>query len=131
MELCLLNLLILIDCFLCNSYPCVLFESLSHVINQESHVYSWNLGKIDLVHFLKFIPNFPLKHVITRTNLLHIFRTSFFKNTSEWLFLISVQLILFPRLRYTWYSESLNYFSFITPRFSKKVSTKSFFSWHS
>ena len=39
MELCLLNLLILIDCFLCNSYPCVLFESLSHVINQESHVY--------------------------------------------------------------------------------------------
>ena len=53
MELCLLNLLILIDCFLCNSYPCVLFESLSHVINQESHVYSWNLGKIYLVHFLK------------------------------------------------------------------------------
>ena len=40
MELCLLNLLILTDCFLCNSYPCVLFESLSHVINQESHVYS-------------------------------------------------------------------------------------------
>ena len=89
MELCLLNLLILIDCFLCNSYPCVLFESLSHVINQESHVYSWNLGKIYLVYFLKFwnlprltreiskfkksevgkfIPNFPLKHVITSTN---------------------------------------------------------------
>ena len=88
-ELCLSNLLILIDCFLCNSYPCVLFESLSHVINQESHVYSWNLGKIYLVHFLKFwnlprftreiskfqkselgkfIPNFPLKHVITSTN---------------------------------------------------------------
>ena len=90
MELCLLNLLILIDCFLCNSYPCVLFKSLSHVINQESHVYSWNLGKIYLVHFLKFwnvprftreiskfqkselgklIPNLPLKHVITSTNL--------------------------------------------------------------
>ena len=85
MELCLLNLLILIDCFLCNSYPCVLFESLSHVINQESHVYLWNLGKIYLVYFLyprftreiskfqkselgKFIPNFPLKHVITGTN---------------------------------------------------------------
>ena len=86
MELCLLNVLILIDCFLCNSYPCMLFESLSHVINQESHVYSWNLWKIYLVHFLKFwhlprftseiskfqknelgkfIPNFPLKHVIT------------------------------------------------------------------
>ena len=70
-ELCLLNLLILIV-FLCNSYPCVLFESLSHVINQESHV----LGKVYLVHFLKFwkiklgkfIPNFPLEHVITSTN---------------------------------------------------------------
>ena len=69
------------DCFLCNSYPCV-----SHVINQESHVYSGNLGKIYLVPFLKFwnlprftreiskvqkselgkfIPNLPLKHVIT------------------------------------------------------------------
>ena len=54
MELCLLNLLKLIDCFLCNSYPCVLFESLSHVINQESHAYSLNLDKIYLVHFLKF-----------------------------------------------------------------------------
>ena len=53
MELCLLNLLILIDCFLSNSYSCVLFESLSHVINQESHVYWWYLGKIYLVHFLK------------------------------------------------------------------------------
>ena len=54
MELCLLNLLILIDCFLCNSYPCVFFESLSHVINQESHVYLSNLGEIYLAHFLKF-----------------------------------------------------------------------------
>ena len=68
MELCLLNLLILMDCFLCNSYTCVLFESLSHVINQESHVYSRNLGKTYLVHFLKFIPNFPVKHAITSTN---------------------------------------------------------------
>ena len=62
---------------------------MSHVINQESHVYSWNLAKIYLVHFLKFwniprltreiskfqksklgkfIPNFPLKHVSTSTN---------------------------------------------------------------
>ena len=45
MELCLLNLLILIDCFLCNSYSCVLFESLSHVIDQESHVYREIWGK--------------------------------------------------------------------------------------
>ena len=60
MELCLLNFLILIDCFLCNSYTCVLFESVSHVINQESHVYSWNVGKIYLAHFLKFwnLPRF-------------------------------------------------------------------------
>ena len=29
MGLCLLNLLILIDCFVCNSDPCVLFQSLS------------------------------------------------------------------------------------------------------
>ena len=28
------------NCFLCNSYPCALFESLSHVINQESRVCS-------------------------------------------------------------------------------------------
>ena len=78
MELCLLNLLIVIDCFLRDSYPCVLFECLSHVINQDSHAYSWNLGKIYLVHFFKFwnltrelgkfIPNFPLKHMITSTN---------------------------------------------------------------
>ena len=77
-----------INCFLCNSYPSVLFENLPHAINQESHIYSWNLGKIYLVHFLKFwnqnfliskfqkselgkfIPNFPLKHVTTSTNHL-------------------------------------------------------------
>ena len=40
MESCLLNLLMLTDCFLCNSYHCVLFESLPYVLNQESHVYS-------------------------------------------------------------------------------------------
>ena len=99
MELSLLNLLILTDCFLCNSYPCVLFESSSHVINKESHVYSWNLGKIYLAHFLKFwnlpsetreiskfqksklgkfIPTFPLKHVITSINLEDI-DENFFK----------------------------------------------------
>ena len=79
MELCLLNLLILIGCFLYKSCPCELFESLSHVINQESHVYSWNLGKIfprftwEISKFQKsdlgkFIPDFPLKYVITSTN---------------------------------------------------------------
>ena len=34
--------------FVCNFYPCVLFESLSHVINHESHVDLRNLGKIYL-----------------------------------------------------------------------------------
>ena len=81
-----------IDCFLCNSYPCVLFGSLSHVINQESHVYSWNLGKIYLVHFLKFIPNFPLKHVITSTT--HLKTTNAFKgNRSELIRLNSPNII--------------------------------------
>ena len=96
MELCLWNLLILIDCFLSNSYACVLLESLSHSINQESHVHSWNLVKIYLVHFLKFwnlprfaqeiskfqkselgkfMPNYPLKHVITSTNRTFLSRT--------------------------------------------------------
>ena len=79
----------------CDSYPCVNLESLSHVINQESHVYPRKLGKIYLFHFLKFwnlpsetrdisksqkselgnitpwfMPNFPLKHVITSTNII-------------------------------------------------------------
>ena len=108
MELCLLNLLILIDCFLCNSYPCVLFESLSHVINQELHVYSWNLVKVYLVHFLKFwnlrrftreiskfqkselskfIPNCPLEHMITSTNMSRKPQLSN-KTDKDWCFLI-------------------------------------------
>ena len=83
MELCLLNFLILIHWFLRNSYHCVLFESFSHVINQKSHIYLWNLGKSYLAHFWnfgifkiskselgKFIPNFPLKNVITSSNSL-------------------------------------------------------------
>ena len=49
------------DCFFCNYYPFVLFESLSHVINQESHVYSSNFGKIYLVHFFEIL-NSPSFH---------------------------------------------------------------------
>ena len=46
MELCLLNLLILIDLSLCNSYPCVLFESSSHMINRN-HVFTREIwGKL-------------------------------------------------------------------------------------
>ena len=62
MKLCLLNLLIMIG-FLCNSFSCVLFESLSHVINQESHIYSWNLGKIYLVHFFKKVNSVNLSQI--------------------------------------------------------------------
>ena len=54
-ELCLLNLLVLIDCFLCNSSPYLLFESLSQVIDQESsHAYSRNLGKTYLISLGRF-----------------------------------------------------------------------------
>ena len=136
MELCLLNLLILINCFLCNSYPCVLFESLSHVINQESHVYSWNLGKIYLVHFLefwnlpcftreiskfqkselsKFIPNFPFKHVITSTkhmakwNLFDVVNSVILKFPVFWNF--PLMICNFPLLIYNFqllFSHSKN-----------------------
>ena len=91
MELCSLNLLILIDFFLSNSYLCVLFESLSQVINQESCLFvkfgenlprsffeilkyiprfTWGISKFQKSELSKFIPNFPLKHVITSTNFL-------------------------------------------------------------
>ena len=79
----------LIDCFLCNSYPCVLFESFSHVINQESCLFVkfgenlpcsflifWNfarftreISKFQKSELDKFISNLALKHVITSTNL--------------------------------------------------------------
>ena len=42
-----------IDCFLCNSYPCVLFESLSRVINQESRLFV-KFGENITRSFLKF-----------------------------------------------------------------------------
>ena len=54
MELYLLNLLIMFNCFLCNSYPCVLFESFSHVINQELHVIREISGKFTSFLFLRF-----------------------------------------------------------------------------
>ena len=96
MELCLLNLLILIDCFLCNSYPCVLFESLSHAINQKSQVYSWNLGKIftrftrEISKFQKselgkLIPNFPFKYVIASTNPFLVFPGNILIKITWWL----------------------------------------------
>ena len=93
MELCLLNLFILIDCFCLIPTLCVL---LSHLINQESYVYSWNSGKIYLVHSEilksfkiskfqksepgKLLSNFHFKHVITSTNSSnHLWDTSDFR----------------------------------------------------
>ena len=82
MKLCLLNLLILIG-FLCNSFSGVLFESLSHMINQESHLlvkFGENLPRsfFQKSELGKFIPNFPLKHVITSTNVIYLFQVRSF-----------------------------------------------------
>ena len=51
MDLCLIKFVDIDWLFLCNSCPYVLFESLSHVINQESHVYLWNLGTFIFLNF--------------------------------------------------------------------------------
>ena len=53
MELCLLDLLILIDCLLCNSYPCVLFESLSYAFNLVSLGRFQNFKKVNLVNLFQ------------------------------------------------------------------------------
>ena len=73
----------------------MLFESLSHVINQESHVYSWNLGKIYHVHSLKFW-NFPSE---TSVSLSQIFLLNM------WL-LVQVTLLLHVELKMFGYRES-------------------------
>ena len=76
MELCLLNLLILIDCFLCNSYPCVLFESFSHMINQESP----GISRMIFVKFGENLPRFQIS-LLNMWLLVQISRsTSFNKN---------------------------------------------------
>ena len=63
----------MIECFLCNSYPCVLFESLAHVINQESHVYSWNLGKILKKWTRQIDPKFSSLNMWLQVLMLQIF----------------------------------------------------------
>ena len=71
-ELCLLHFLILIDCFLCNPYPCLLFESL-FVISGENLPRSFFevlISKFQKSELAKFIPYFPLKLMITNTNFL-------------------------------------------------------------
>ena len=63
MQLCSLNLLILIDFFLSNSYLCVLFESLSQVINQESCLFV-KFGENLLYSFFEILksPSFHSGH---------------------------------------------------------------------
>ena len=95
MELCSLNLYILIDCFLCNPYPFVLFESLSHVINQESRASSWSLGKIYLVIFWNFdislvsLRRFQNLQKVNLVNLSQIFLLNM------WLLVLITYLFLF------------------------------------
>ena len=80
MELFLLNLLILIDCFLCNSYPCVLrnYIFIREICWKFTLFIFWDseisneISKFQKSELGKFIPNFPLKHVITGTNNLKI-----------------------------------------------------------
>ena len=93
----MLHLLILVDCFLCNSYPCVLFESLSHVINQESHVYSWNLGKIYPIHVLKFwnLPRFTRFQNFKKVNSVNLSRIS----------LLPVLIFKYGEMTYKTFSE--------------------------
>ena len=75
----------------------MLFESLSHVINQESHVKVgenlprsflkfWNfpgftreISKFQKCELGKFIPHFPLKHVVTSTNI-YLYNLAALKN---------------------------------------------------
>ena len=74
-----------IDCFLCNSYPCVLFESLSRVINQESHVYSWNLGKTYLLHmWLQVQVNVPFLYPLKLENRKFSVFRDYRKDTLTW-----------------------------------------------
>ena len=99
MELCLLNLLVLIDCFLFNSYLSVLFGSLSHVINQESPCLFVKFGKIYFVLFWNFeISLFSLGRFqnFKKVNLLNLSQISLL---NAWLLvLIDFLMILKGRL---------------------------------
>ena len=77
MKLCLINLLILIDCFLCNSYPCVLFESLLHVINQASPIFFVKFGINVPLSFSKILKS-PSLHLgnFQKVNSVNLFQIS-------------------------------------------------------
>ena len=57
---------------------CALWELVTCVINQESHVYSWKLGKIYLDHFLKFLksPEGRRFQNFKKVNLVNFSQTS-------------------------------------------------------
>ena len=87
MELCLLNLLILINFFvcviltlLCSLRACHVWLTRNHMFIREiwvkftSFFEIWK--KFRKSELGKFIPNFPLKHVITSTNLF-VFKSLF------------------------------------------------------
>ena len=64
MELCFLNLLILIDCFLCNS-TLVCFLKACHIWLTRNQMFIHEISE----KFTSFIFwNFPFKHVVTSTN---------------------------------------------------------------
>ena len=71
-------------CFWCNSYPCVLFESLSHVWLTRNHVYSWKLGKIYLDQGGRF-QNFK------KVNLVNFSQTSLSKAKIERIYNLSIK----------------------------------------
>ena len=56
MELCLLNFLILIDCFLCNSYSCVLLRA-CYMLLTRNHIFICEIWgkfqKVNLVNLSK------------------------------------------------------------------------------
>ena len=91
MVLCLLNLLILI--VFCVILTLVFSLRACHIWLTRNHVYSWNLGRIYLVHFLKFwnLPCFTReiskfqksehKYIWTRDHCVYVLHSDKKKNT--------------------------------------------------
>ena len=88
MELRLLNLLILIDCFWCNSRS--FFEILK---SPEWKFQNFKISKFQKSEFGKSILNFPLKHVIISTNC-YLGKTNLkkFRQKAEYCFLKKSQI---------------------------------------
>ena len=87
MESCLVNLLILIDCFLRNYYP---YNSYPSIWGKITSFIFLNFAKLQISEVGKFIPNFLLKYVITSTNYQTFFNCRFFLN----IFLVCLNLFV-------------------------------------